>query len=264
MRQFAIVGALFTWGDGWLFAQKDGCVRPVLMAPLAKSGAERANLNNLQFQNDHFIRKNMITSVDTYFTSGCGRCPRFDTPDCKVHKWQRELEKLRAIVLDCGLTEEAKWGLPVYSFQKSNVVMIAAFNDHCVLSFFKGALLQDEHGILTFPGENSQSGKVIRFTEAGTIQQLEDTLKAYIFEAVEVEKAGLKVNFKKITELEITDELRAKFDEVPAFQAAFEALTPGRQRGYILYFSAAKQSATRTSRVEKYMQQIFEGKGLHD
>ena len=142
--------------------------------------------------------------------------------------------------------------------------MIAAFNDNCVLSFFKGALLQDEQGILEFPGENSQSAKFARFTDAGSIRQLEDTLKSYIFEAIEVEKAGLKVDFKKITEQEIPEELRAKFAETPALQTAFEALTPGRQRGYVLYFSAAKQSATRTSRIEKYVQHILSGKGIHD
>lgn len=206
----------------------------------------------------------MITSVDAYFTSGCGRCRKFDTPECKIHKWHRELAKLREIALDCGLTEEAKWGHPVYCFQKTNVAMIAAFNDNCVLSFFKGALLQDEKGILEFPGENSQSAKFARFTDVGAIQQLEDALKSYLFEAIEVEKAGLKVNFKKITELEIPDELSAKFVEIPAFQTAFEALTPGRQRGYVLYFSAAKQSATRAARIEKYMPQIFTGKGMND
>ena len=142
--------------------------------------------------------------------------------------------------------------------------MIAAFNDNCVLSFFKGALLQDEKGILEFPGENSQSAKFARFTDVGAIQQLEDVLKSYLFEAIEVEKAGLKVNFKKITELEIPDELSAKFAEIPAFQTAFEALTPGRQRGYVLHFSAAKQSATRAARIEKYMPQIFTGKGMND
>lgn len=206
----------------------------------------------------------MVTSVDAFFTSGCGRCPKFDTPDCKVHKWQPELAKLRAIVLDCGLTEVLKWGHPVYTYEKSNVVMIGAFTDNCVLSFFKGALLYDEAGILSRPGENTQSGRVIRFAGVREIEALEPLLKAYIFEAAEVEKEGLKAHFKKTEEYAVPEEFQRKLDENPALKAAFQALTPGRQRGYLLHFSVPKQSKTREARIEKCLPLIFRGKGLHE
>lgn len=204
------------------------------------------------------------TDVDTYFVDGCGRCPLFATPECKVRTWQKELEQLRRIVQDCGLTEEAKWGVPVYTWQQNNVVVIGAFKDNCVLSFFKGSLLQDPEGILTLPGENTQSAKVVRFTSVNEIIRLEATLKAYIFEAIEVERAGLKADFKQKDALVFPEELIKKMAENPEFKAAFEALTPGRQRGYNLYFSAPKQSKTREARIEKWMPQIFEGKGMHD
>lgn len=205
----------------------------------------------------------MITKVDDYFLSGCGRCPLFDTPQCKVHTWQKELAKLRLLILDCGLTEEAKWGHPVYSYGKSNIVMLGAFNDNTVLSFFKGALLQDSEGILSKPGENSQAARVVRFTDVQQVIALEAILKSYIYEAVEVEQAGLKVEFKKNPE-PIPEEFQRKLDEIPALKTAFEALTPGRQRGYILHFSQPKQSKTRESRIEKCMQQILDGKGMND
>src|ERR1700747_2364388 len=179
-------------------------------------------------------------------------------------KWREELQKLRMIFLDCQLTEELKWGKPCYTFQKRNVVIILPLKEYCALLFFKGALLNDANGILIKPGENTEAGRQIRFTNVREIVEMETILKAYIYEAVEVEKAGLKVNFKKITELIIPEDVQNKLDEIPALKTAFDALTPGRQRAYILYFSAPKQSKTRVSRVEKCMQQILNGKGLND
>lgn len=205
----------------------------------------------------------MNPKVDIYLNEGCGRCHLWRTPQCKVNSWQEELAQLRMIVLDCGLTEELKWGVPCYTFQKSNIVLVSAFKENCALSFFKGALLKDTPGILEKPGENTQAGRLIRFTNVHEIVKMEAILKAYIYEAIEVEQAGLKVNFKKNPE-PIPEELQKKLDEIPALKTAFEALTPGRQRGYILYFSAAKQSKTRASRVEKYIEQILKGKGLND
>ena len=168
------------------------------------------------------------------------------------------------IVLDCGLTEELKWGVPCYTFQKTNIVLIHGFKEYCALLFFKGALLNDPKGILIQQTENVQSARQIRFTSVREIVKMKSILKAYIFEAIEVEKAGLKVNFKKTEEFTIPEEFQKKLDKIPALKTAFKALTPGRQRAYIFYFSAPKQSKTRESRVEKYMQQILNGKGLDD
>lgn len=179
----------------------------------------------------------------------------------KADKWQDELKQLRAILLDCMLTEELKWKSPCYTYQGNNVSIIGGLKDYCVLSFFKGALLNDPEGILEKPGDNTQSGRVIPFTSVRQIVKMESILKAYIHEAIEVEKAGLKVDFKKEP---VPEELQQKMDELPAFKTAFNALTPGRQRAYILYFSAPKQSKTRVSRIEKYMQRILDGKGMHD
>jgi len=190
--------------------------------------------------------------------------PKVDGYLRKAKKWQEELEKLRMIILDCQLTEELKWGKPCYTFQKSNIVIIQGFKEYCALLFFKGALLNDANGILIKPGKNTQAGRQIRFTNVREIVEMETILKAYIYEAIEVEKAGLKVNFKKTTEFIIPEEFQNRLDEIPALKTAFDALTPGRQRAYILYFSAPKQSKTRESRVEKSMQQILNGKGLND
>ena len=190
--------------------------------------------------------------------------PKVDVYLSKTKKWQEELEKLRMIILDCQLTEELKWGLPCYTFQKSNIVLIQVFKEYCALLFFKGALLHDAHGILIKQTENVQAGRQIRFTNVREIVAMETILKAYIYEAIEVEKAGQKVNFKKTAEFIIPEEFQNKLDEIPALKTAFEALTPGRQRAYILNFSAPKQSKTRVSRVEKCMQQILNGKGLND
>ncbi len=206
----------------------------------------------------------MNPKVDAFLVDGCGRCPLGGTPDCKVNGWQKELKKLRAIALDCGLTEEVKWGFPCYTFQNSNVIMIGAFKDCCTLSFFKGALLKDPAGILEMPGENSQAGRVIRFRTVREMVKLESAVKACIREAIAVEKAGLKVKLKDISEREVPEELQNKMKEHPVFEQAFNALTPGRQRGYLIYFAAPKQSQTRTTRIEKCMPQILAGKGMHD
>ena len=177
-------------------------------------------------------------------------------------KWQKEMKKLRPIILDCGLTEELKWGHPCYTFQEGNVVIIQGFKEYCGLLFFKGALLNDASGILIQQTENVQAARQIRFTNAREIVEMEPVLKAYIHEAIGVEKAGLEVKYKKT--FIIPEELQEKFDESPAFKTAFSALTPGRQRGYILHFSGAKQPKTREARVEKWKKQILQGKGLND
>ena len=182
----------------------------------------------------------------------------------KAGKWQKEFEKLRTIILDCDLIEELKWGQPCYSFEKRNIVLMHGFKEYCALLFFKGALLKDAKGILIQQTENVQAARQIRFTHVREISKLEKTLKAYIYEAVEVEEAGLKVDFKKTKEFIIPGEFQKKLDKNPALKTAFKALTPGRQRGYILYFSAPKQSKTRESRIEKCMKQILQGKGLND
>jgi uncharacterized protein YdeI (YjbR/CyaY-like superfamily) len=187
--------------------------------------------------------------------------PKVDEYLRKAKKWQEEFEKLRRISLDCGLTEELKWGKPCYTFQKSNIVILQGFKEFCALLFCKGALLNDPKGILKKFGW--QAARRIPFTNVREIVEMEPILKTCIHEAIEVEKAGLKVNFKKNPE-PIPEELQNKLDEIPALKSAFDALTPGRQRGYILYFSAAKQSKTRESRVEKCMRQILNGKGLND
>jgi len=182
----------------------------------------------------------------------------------KAKRWQEELEKLRMIVLDCGLTEELKWGVPCYTFQKRNVVLIHVFKEYCALLFFKGALLDDPNGILIQQTKNVQAARQIRFTNIRSIIKMKPILKAYIREAIEVEKAGLKVDFRKTTDFNIPEEFQSKLDKIHALKSAFDALTPGRQRAYILHFSAPKQSRTREARVEKCMQQILNGKGLND
>jgi uncharacterized protein YdeI (YjbR/CyaY-like superfamily) len=190
--------------------------------------------------------------------------PKVDFFFNKAEKWQEEFKRLRMLILDCGLTEELKWGVPCYTFQKSNIVLIHGFKEYCAILFIKGALLHDVHGLLIQQTENVQAARQIRFTNVQEIVELEPILKAYIHEAVEAEKAGLKVNYKKASEFIIPEEFINKLEGVPGLQDAFDALTPGRQRAYILYFSAPKQSKTRESRIEKYMPQILNGKGLND
>lgn len=190
--------------------------------------------------------------------------PKVDFYFSKAKKWQKELEQLRTIVLDCGLSEELKWGVPCYSFEKRNIVLMHVFKEYCALLFFKGALLNDPNGILIQQTENVQAARQVRFTHVREIVEMERTLKAYIYEAIEVEKAGLKVKLKKTSEFPIPGEFQTKLDKTPALKTAFDALTPGRQRAYIFYFSQPKQSKTRESRVEKYRKQILNGKGLDD
>jgi uncharacterized protein YdeI (YjbR/CyaY-like superfamily) len=188
--------------------------------------------------------------------------PKVDECLRKAKKWRKEFEKLRMICLDCGLTEELKWGKPCYSYQTSNIVLIHGFKHYCALLFFKGALLKDPKGILIQQTKNVQAMRQIRFNNLREIVQIEPTLKAYIKEAKE--KAGLEVSHKKTSEFVIPEEFQNRLDEFPGLKTAFHALTPGRQRGYIFYFSAAKQSKTREARVEKCVQQILKGKGLND
>ncbi|HEX2845212.1 MAG TPA: DUF1801 domain-containing protein [Chitinophagaceae bacterium] len=190
--------------------------------------------------------------------------PRVDFYFDKAQKWQKELEQLRAIILDCGLDEELKWGSPCYTFQQRNIVLLHVFKEYCAMLFFKGALLNDAKGILVQQTKNVQAARQIRFTNAKEITRLAPTLKACIYEAIEVEKAGLKVALKKTAQFTMPEEFQNRLNKSAALKKAFAALTPGRQRGYLLYFSSAKQSNTRKSRIEKYIPQILKGKGLQD
>ena len=190
--------------------------------------------------------------------------PKVDFFFKKARKWQPEFEKLRTIILDCGLTEELKWGVPCYTFQKKNIVLIHGFKEYCAILFVKGALLKDNEGILITQTENVQSARQDRFTTLQEVVEREPLLKAYINEAVGAEIAGLKVVFKKTAEFAMPEEFIKKLEEVSGLQEAFDALTPGRQRAYSLYFSAPKQSKTREARVEKSIQPILNGRGLND
>jgi uncharacterized protein YdeI (YjbR/CyaY-like superfamily) len=190
--------------------------------------------------------------------------PKVDKFLSGAKQWQKEFEKLRAIILDCGLDEDLKWGQPCYAYNGSNVVLMHGFKEYCALLFFKGALLSDAEKILISQSENTQAARQIRFTNVKEVVKLGTALKAYIFEAIEVEKAGLKVSLKKTSEFKMPDEFKIKLKEVPSLKSAFEELTPGRQRAYLLYFASAKQSKTRESRIEKSMPQILSGKGLDD
>jgi uncharacterized protein YdeI (YjbR/CyaY-like superfamily) len=190
--------------------------------------------------------------------------PRVDFYFAKAQKWEQETTKLRTVILGCGLTEELKWGCPCYIFEKSNIVLIHVFKEYCALLFFKGALLKDTKGILVQQTENVQSARQIRFTNVKEIVKMQAVLTAYVYEAIEAEKAGLKMKLKKTTAYSIPEEFKNKLDKSPALKKAFNALTPGRQRGYLLHFSAAKQSKTREARIEKCTPQILTGKGLND
>jgi uncharacterized protein YdeI (YjbR/CyaY-like superfamily) len=190
--------------------------------------------------------------------------PKVDWFFTKATQWQEEFEKLRTIVLDCGLTEELKWGCPCYTFEKRNIVLMHGFKEYCALLFHKGALLKDPKGILIQQTENVQSARQIRFTDVHQIVKLKPILKAYINEAIAAERAGLQVPLKKTKEFNVPEEFQKKLDKISALKKAFHALTPGRQRGYLLYFAAPKQSKTRESRIEKYVPQILVGKGLND
>jgi uncharacterized protein YdeI (YjbR/CyaY-like superfamily) len=193
---------------------------------------------------------NMNPKVDWYFD--------------KNEKWQKEIKKLRAIALGCGLAEELKWGCPCYTFEDRNIVLIHVFKEYCAYLFFKGALLNDANGILIQQTENVQSARQVRFSTLRQIVEMEPLLRAYIYEAIEVERAGLKVKLKKTADYSIPEELQKRLAKSSALKTAFDALTPGRQRGYIYYFSQPKQSKTREARIEKYAKQILKGKGLED
>jgi uncharacterized protein YdeI (YjbR/CyaY-like superfamily) len=213
--------------------------------------------------NENKERKSM-TGKEYRFPMKNTMNPKVDFYFNKAKKWKDEIEHLRMIVLDCGLTEELKWGVPCYTFQESNIVLIHVFKEYCALLFFKGALLKDPKGILIQQTKNVQAARQIRFTNTEEILKRKATIKAFIHEAVEAEKAGLKVNFKKTEEFTIPEEFQKRLDKSRDLKTAFYALTPGRQRAYIFYFSQPKQSKTRESRVEKSIGQILDGKGLND
>lgn len=202
--------------------------------------------------------------IDNYLIDGCGRCKLHGTPQCKVNTWKIELKVLRDMILDCGLTEELKWSVPCYTFENINILIMAAFKDYCTVSFFKGALLKDTKKLLSSPGENSQATRQFRFTSLKEIEKLSSSIKAYIKEAIELEKQGKKIEFKQTTNDLMIEELESAFKKNAALKKAFYALTPGRQRAYLLFFSQAKQSATRASRIEKSSPSILKGKGLND
>lgn len=204
----------------------------------------------------------MNPQVDKYLIDGCMRCKYGGTPQCKVHNWREELEMLRQIVLETGLTEEIKWGAPVYTHKGKNIVSVGALKESANIGFFKGVLLTDKHKILQQQG-NLQSDRIIKFTNVKDIEKVKDVLKEYVLEAIEIEESGKKVEFKKNPE-PIPNELLEAFEQDPAFKKAFYALTAGRQRGYIIHFSQPKQSQTRIGRIEKYKEQIFNGIGLNN
>lgn len=201
--------------------------------------------------------------IDQFLLEGCMRCPKGATPACKVHKWRDILEFLRQLLLNTELQEERKWGVPTYSLNGKNVVIIGVFKESCVLSFLKGGLLEDPYQILERPGPNSQEGRFIRFTQLSQAQEIETKIKEYLLQAIEVERSGKKASTKPAFPV-LPEELLQKFAEHPNLETAFFALSPGRQRGYVIHFSEAKQSATRLNRIEKYLPKIFAGKGMLD
>lgn len=207
---------------------------------------------------------NRNPAVDEYLAEGCGRCDLVGTPACKVNTWRDGLTRLRDIVLDTPLTEDRKWGAPCYTWDGHNVVMIGAFKNNYVLSFMKGALLKDPHDLLEAPGEHTQSGRVIRFTDADRVTALAPVLKDYLLEAIDIEKAGLSVAFKSTDDYDVPIELQEAMDHDPDLRDAFEALTPGRQRSYLIHIGSAKQAKTRVNRVEKCREKIFSGKGFNE
>lgn len=201
--------------------------------------------------------------VDKYLIDGCMRCNLGATPDCKVNRWREELILLRQIVSETGLTEDLKWGMPCYTFENKNVVMLSAFKEYTSVNFFKGTLLNDTENILQKPGDNSQSVRLLKYTDIKQIIAQEEHIKTYILQALEIEKTGKKVEFKKTSE-PLPSELTETFKKDPGFEKSFYALTPGRQRGYLIYFSQPKQSQSRLNRIEKYRPNIMNGEGLHD
>ncbi len=205
----------------------------------------------------------MNVSVENYFISGCGRCPLGGTPQCKIHRWVEEMQLLRLLVLDTGLQETCKWGVPCYTFNDKNVLTISAFKDYCAISFFKGSLIDNFLHLLEKPGQHSQAARLLKFDGTPKIEQYHETIKSIVKAAIEIEKAGLKVEFKQTSE-PIPGELEVRFQHDPMLRTAFESLTPGRQRGYCIYFSAPKQSKTRNARIDRCIEKILNGEGLHD
>ena len=206
----------------------------------------------------------ITTDISIFFSKGCGRCSKFDTPLCKMNNWKQELLLLREIILKSGLKETMKWGMPCYQTDEKNVLMIAPFKDNCIISFFKGALLKKKSNLLSKAGENSEQSRVIRFTNLADIIKFENEISELINEAIEVEKNGLKSAPKKITEDDMPEEFLNELNSSELLKTSFYKLTPGRQRAYLIYFKSAKQSATRTSRIKKYIPQILSGKGLNE
>ena len=206
----------------------------------------------------------MTTNPDIYFKDGCDRCSKFATPECKVRRWTEELKLLRGIILSTELKEESKWGVPCYTHDGKNILILSAFREYCAVSFFKGALLKDPHGLLIQPTKNSNADRSFRFPEIQKIREAQNIIKEYIAEAIEIENAGLKVESKPVSDYPVPDEFQTEMYNDPALKAAFEALTPGRRKGYLLYFAQPKQSKTRVSRVEKCIPRILDGIGLND
>lgn len=205
-----------------------------------------------------------INSVQQYFTDGCGRCKYFQMPQCKVHRWKHELIYLREIILSAGLTEEIKWSMPCYTYNGKNILILAALKEYCSIGFFKGALIKDAKKILVAPGENSNVIRQLRFTALDQIEKLESVILKYIKEAIQIELSGEKIEKKVQQPEDILEELKEAFKTNPKLEMAFYALTPGRQRGYLMHFSTAKQSATRQSRIKKFIPKILAGKGFQD
>lgn len=202
--------------------------------------------------------------VDLFFVDGCGRCKLYKTPACKVHTWKNELQALRQIALNSGLKEELKWKQPCYTLNGKNILIVSAFKESCVINFMKGALMKDPEKILEMPGENSNSARFIRFTNLEKVFSLENSIKEYIQEAIEIEKSGAKIISKKVEDYPTPDELIEVFKTDQLFEKAFKTLTPGRQKAYLMHYSSAKQSTTRFSRIEKTKEAIFNGKGLNE
>ncbi|MGJ5641560.1 YdeI/OmpD-associated family protein [Formosa sp. S-31] len=205
----------------------------------------------------------MNPEVDLYFIQGCMRCELGATPECKINNWKQEMSVLRHHILECGLTETLKWSVPCYTYNGKNILLLSAFKAYCSINFFKGALLKDAHNLLEKQGENTQVTRVLKFRNIKDVESVLDVLKQYIFEAIEIERAGVEAK-KNVKEETIPLELQEVFNSDQDFKTAFYNLTPGRQRGYLLHFNSAKQSKTRSSRIEKYKGTILKGLGIHD
>jgi uncharacterized protein YdeI (YjbR/CyaY-like superfamily) len=206
----------------------------------------------------------MTTDINIFFLKGCGRCAKYDTPLCKLNNWKEELLLLRNIILKINLTETMKWGMPCYQFEGANILMIAPFKDNCIVSFFKGSLLKKHYEILQKAGENSEQARVIKFKNKSEISQIENEILDLINESIEIEKAGIKVQPKTVVESDFPVELLNEFELSVQFKNAFNKLTNGKKRGYLIYFNTAKQSSTRLTRIKKHIPNILSGKGINE